>query len=266
VFAPEDLSLVRGEPAGRRRFLDELLCQLTPRLAGVIVDYDRVLRQRNTLLKTVRTSRAAANELATLDVWDERLIALGVGIMSARAELVSTLRSLVGEAYVDIAGPGQQAAIADYWSIAGETQPVTVPSDPEISEIFRAALTRVRSQEFDRGVSLVGPHRDDVVFTLNDLVARTHASHGESWSLALALKLASARVLKRNSPTGDPVLILDDVFAELDRSRRSRLSKAIEGYEQVLITAAVLEDVPPELASNIVHINSGAVVGGPVAP
>lgn len=270
MFAPEDLALVRGEPSGRRRFLDELLCQLTPRLRGVMADYDRVIKQRNTLLKSARARRISAAELTSLDVWDDRLVALGTEIIVQRAELVSLLQPLVNAAYSEIAGSGQEASLSESRSINGSGDDGLLvaslgdiaPTEDAISEIFRAALTRRREQEIERGVSLVGPHRDDLVLTLNGLPARTHASHGESWSLALALKLAAARILRKDSPTGDPVLILDDVFAELDKSRRSRLGAAISDYEQVLITAAVLEDVPADLAGHIVHICAGAVIDG----
>jgi len=273
MFAPEDLALVRGEPSGRRRFLDELLCQLTPRLRGVMADYDRVIKQRNTLLKSARARHISAAELTSLDVWDDRLVALGTEIIAQRAELVSLLQPLVNAAYAEIAGSDQEASLSEVRSIhgSGDDSLLVVSVDgiasteDAMSEIFRAALTRRREQEIERGVSLVGPHRDDLVLTLNELPARTHASHGESWSLALALKLAAARILRRDSPTGDPVLILDDVFAELDKSRRSRLGAAISDYEQVLITAAVLEDVPADLAGHIVHISAGAVIDGPAA-
>jgi DNA replication and repair protein RecF len=279
MFAPEDLTLVRGDPAGRRRYIDDVLCQLTPRLRGVMADYERVLRQRNTLLKAARARKTGVAELATLDVWDERLVGLGTMIIQARSALVSQLAPLVNNAYVEIAGPTHRVALEESWSITnpedaslglpsalsteGGSLSAAVPrSEDEISEIFRAALTRVRRQELDRGVSLVGPHRDDVILELNGLGARGHASHGESWSLALALKLASARLLRIDSPIGDPVIILDDVFAELDKSRRARLSAAISDYEQVLITAAVLEDVPPELAGHIIHIEAGTIIDG----
>jgi len=276
MFAPEDLALVRGEPSGRRRFLDELLCQLSPRLRGVIVDYDRVLKQRNTLLKSARARRVGVTELDTLEVWDERLVGLGAEIIAERANLVQQLQPLVNDAYTEIAGPTHQAALSNYWSITSSPETEAVDgafsgsvsessASFEIAKIFRAALARVQSQELERGMTLVGPHRDDFVFTLNNLPARTHASHGESWSFALALKLSAARLLRRDSATGDPVLILDDVFAELDKSRRARLGDAIADYEQVLITAAVLEDVPPELAENVVHISAGAVVSGPTS-
>jgi DNA replication and repair protein RecF len=212
-------------------------------------------------------------------VWDERLVGLGTMIIQARSILVAQLGPLVNNAYVEIAGPTHRVALEESWSITnpedasvglpsavlteGGSLSAAVPrSEDEISEIFRAALTRVRRQELDRGVSLVGPHRDDLILELNGLGARGHASHGESWSLALALKLASARLLRVDSPIGDPVIILDDVFAELDKSRRARLSAAISDYEQVLITAAVLEDVPPELAGHTIHIEAGTIIDG----
>lgn len=269
LFAPEDLALVRGEPGGRRRFMDELLVLRTPRMSGVIADYDRVLRQRNTLLKSARNASSA--NLSTLDIWDDRLIQFGSEIVSARTTLVKELAPEVNRAYSAIVGSDHSAHLANYLSIFS-TNPEDEASDatPAGSAVvsvelaataFRNSLARRRRAELDRGLTLVGPHRDDLALQLNALPARTTASHGESWSLALALKLASAAVLRRESSTGDPVLILDDVFAELDESRRARLADAIGDFEQVLITAAVPADVPQELATRVVRISAGRIVG-----
>jgi DNA replication and repair protein RecF len=277
LFAPEDLALVRGEPSGRRRFLDELLVLRTPRMSGVLADYDRVLRQRNTLLKSARASGVRGTQLSTLDIWDERLVAFGSEIIEARGALVADLVPEVTAAYGAIAGADHAASLASYLSILstgvdarniddGEAD-LTSPalrsdrlSAEETELVFRAALERLRRSELDRGITLAGPHRDDLVLTLNDLPARGYASHGESWSFALALKLASAAVLRRESNSGDPVLILDDVFAELDESRRGRLADAVQDFEQVLITAAVMNDVPERLAQNVVQIRAGKIV------
>ena len=269
LFAPEDLALVRGEPAGRRRFLDQLLVQLIPRFAGVIADYERVLRQRNTLLKSARGARVADGQLSTLELWDERLVALGSEIILGRQELVDRLRPHVAAAYASIAGDEQRAELAFQLSIRGarpdEEVAVDVdtghaPDPTEIVDLFRTALARVRRDELDRGLTLIGPHRDDLLLVLNGLPARGYASHGESWSFALSLKLASAAVLRAESPLGDPVVILDDVFAELDEGRRAKLATAIGDYEQVLITAAVFDDVPAPLAARTVHILAGRIV------
>jgi DNA replication and repair protein RecF len=274
LFAPEDLALVRGEPSGRRRFLDELLVLRSPRMTAVLSDYDRVLRQRNTLLKSARAS-GVRGQLSTLDIWDERLVEFGTQIIEARADLVSELAPEVERAYGAIAGKEHAASLASQLSILSANAEDPDSEDPsmairpdrltaeETAEAFRAATVRVRRAELDRGVTLVGPHRDDLVLTLNDLPARGYASHGESWSFALALKLASAAVLKRESSAGDPVLILDDVFAELDESRRSRLANAVEGFEQVLITAAVGGDVPEQLSGHSVLIRAGSIVTEP---
>jgi len=270
LFAPEDLALVRGEPSGRRRFMDELLVLRTPRMSGVLADYDRVLRQRNTLLKSARAS-GARGQLGTLDIWDERLVEFGSQIIEARADLVDELAPEVELAYAAIAGRDHAASLARQLSIlstatddADEPAIATLRRDrltaEETAEAFRAALVRVRRAELDRGITLAGPHRDDLVLTLNELPARGYASHGESWSFALSLKLASAAVLRRESNSGDPVLILDDVFAELDESRRDRLADAVDGFEQVLITAAVGGDVPGRLAGNTVQIRDGHIL------
>jgi DNA replication and repair protein RecF len=271
LFAPEDLALVRGEPSVRRRFADELLVQRNPRLVGVLSDYDRVLRQRNTLLKSARGAGVKGDKLSTLDIWDDRLIELGSVIIDARADLVSALGLPLRSAYRSVVdddhGPsiGLQLSILsadptadDQWS--NVEKPAEGEPGLNTRDSFRAALTRLRPKELERGVTLAGPHRDDLFFELNGLPAKGYASHGESWSFALALKLASAELLRQDSSTGDPVLILDDVFAELDQSRRRMLATAVRNYEQVLITAAVFDDVPEELTAHTVRIEAGAVI------
>ncbi len=272
LFAPEDLAFVRGEPSVRRRLLDTVLAQRTPRLAGVLADYDRVLRQRNTLLKSARASGVRGGGLSTLDVWDERLVTLGSEIVDERVALVDELREPVREAYHAVAGDDHDPRMLPLLSVDG-----AAPDDEHdeaherrgdvdavgtTRDRFAAAVARLRPRELERGVTLVGPHRDDVLFRLNGLPAKGYASHGESWSFALALRLGSAQLLRARSTTGDPVLILDDVFAELDRSRRARLAHAVRDFEQVLVTAAVLEDVPEELRARTVHIRAGRVVAG----
>ena len=272
LFAPEDLALVRGEPSGRRKFLDELLVLRTPRMSGVIADYERVLKQRNTLLKSARATGIRGDKLSTLDIWDERLVAFGSEIIEARGALIAELLPEVSAAYTAIAGAEHSATLASFLSIRSSSSaddaaeptadstsdaPITAA---EAARDFVASLARLRRAELDRGLTLSGPHRDDLVLTLNGMGARGYASHGESWSFALSLKLAAAHVLKRESTSGDPVLVLDDVFAELDESRRGRLAAAIDGFEQVLITAAVLDDVPEPLAAHIVHIKAGHIV------
>ncbi|GAA2076001.1 DNA replication/repair protein RecF [Pseudolysinimonas kribbensis] len=265
LFAPEDLVLVRGEPSARRRFLDELLVQTAPRFAGVIADYERVLKQRNSLLKSARGVRNP--ELSTLELWDERLVELGAEIIDARADLTQRLAPEVAAAYTRIAGDEHRAELGNALSILSDAvdEEVSDPASarlerPAIAEAFRAALVRLRRAELERGLTLAGPHRDDLVLMLNGLPARGYASHGESWSFALALRLASAAVLRLDSPLGDPIIILDDVFAELDETRRGQLAAAVGEYEQVLVTAAVVSDVPPEFAGRMVRIEAGAVL------
>jgi DNA replication and repair protein RecF len=273
LFAPEDLALVRGEPAVRRRFLDSVLVQRTPRLAGVLADYDRVLRQRNTLLKSARASGLKSGSLSTLDVWDERLIALGSEIIDERSSLIAALSEPVREAYRSVAGGDHSPRLVPLLTVDGA--PVEEDGDPAAaagspgSEIaagstrqrFGRSVAGLRSRELDRGVTLVGPHRDDVRFELNGMPAKGYASHGESWSFALALRLASAQLLRAESLAGDPVLVLDDVFAELDQDRRSRLAFSVQDFEQVLVTAAVFEDVPAQLRAHTVRIRAGSIEG-----
>jgi DNA replication and repair protein RecF len=231
-----------------------------------------VLKQRNTLLKSARASRVPASALSTLDIWDERLVNIGSQIIDERAELVRLLGDPLRAAYEAVAGDDHGPALVSSLSILGADEDAAAENNGVASthstpgagsstaETFAATLASVRPKELERGLTLVGPHRDDVVFMLNSLPAKGYASHGESWSFALALKLASAQLLRRDSSSGDPVLILDDVFAELDQFRRARLATAVAGFEQVLITAAVLEDVPDSLAAHVITIRAGSVV------
>lgn len=274
LFAPEDLQIVRGDPSSRRRFADQLLIQRTPRLAAVLADYDRVLKQRNALLKSARARGIRGEGLSTLDVWDDKLVALGSEIITARQRLAADLQQPVADAYAAIAGedhrpqlewalsvggadPEEDGADADE---AGEAQPYDkVAETHQIAELFRASLAAKRSKEIDRGLTLTGPHRDDLILRVRDLPVKGYASHGESWSVALSLRLASAELLRSESPAGDPVLILDDVFAELDADRRQRLASLTAGYEQVVVTAAVEEDIPQVLHAHVVRISAGTI-------
>ena len=256
IFAPEDLMLIRGEPSGRRKFMDDLIIQRTPRLAGVVSDYDRVLKQRNTLLKTAKVKDIDAGNLGTLDIWDERLIELGTEITAERTRLLRDLAGPLGQAYQAIAGSDHEVSIELKPSIEGTS------SASEYSEKFRALLESGRVQEIERGITLVGPHRDDVEFGLNNLPAKGYASHGETWSYALSLKLSAARLLRSESVLGDPILILDDVFAELDSARRERLAEAVADFEQTFITAAVAEDVPAQLMTQVFHVKKGTIQAG----
>jgi DNA replication and repair protein RecF len=255
VFSPEDLALVKGDPAGRRRFLDDLLVLRTPRYAGVIADYERVLKQRNTLLKTLYTARGSSRDaaLATLSVWDDHLVTTGSELLAARQALVADLAPYVGKAYEAVArGASRDDARIGYQS--------TVPDGGP--ESFRAELERRRDDEIGRGSTLVGPHRDELHLTLGPgddqrLPVRGYASHGESWSFALALRLASYDLLRADGD--DPILILDDVFAELDADRRAQLAQLVAGAEQVLVTAAVAADVPSQLQGATFHVAAGEV-------
>ena len=256
LFAPEDLALVKGDPSERRHFLDDLLVSRTPRLAAVRADYDRVLKQRNALLKTAALARRSGGpDLRTLDVWDMHLAKAGGELLAARLELVDALRPLVDKAYAAVAR-GSAAIGIEYSCSLGPD--VDLTADREVlAAALGAALAGVRSDELDRGITLVGPHRDELVLKLNDLPARGYASHGESWSLALALRLGSYDLLCADG--GEPVLILDDVFAELDVDRRERLAELVAPAEQVLITAAVAADVPEVLAGARYDVMDGQV-------
>jgi DNA replication and repair protein RecF len=268
LFAPEDLQIVRGDPSSRRRFADQLLIQRTPRMAGVIADYERVLRQRTALLKSARARGIRGEGLATLDVWDDKLVALGSEIIHARLRLASDLQGPVTDAYAAIAGADHRPKLEWALSARGgdpEEEDSAIGSATqeevrgEIADQFRAALQAKRSKELERGLTLVGPHRDDLILRVRDLPVKGYASHGESWSVALALRLASAELLRAESPAGDPVLILDDVFAELDADRRQRLAAITVGYEQVIVTAAVEADIPEALHRHVVRIHAGTI-------
>lgn len=256
LFAPEDLALVKGDPSDRRRFLDDLLVSRQPRWAGVRSDYDKILRQRNALLKsaapqrTRRSSRVRSDPHsapATLEVWDDHLATVGAQLLYARLRLLRDLRPLLTQNYRDVSATANEA-IASYRSSLGEDAAGSiaageVPSVNELRDLGLRAMENRRSAELERGVSLVGPHRDDLVFMLGELPAKGYASHGESWSFALGLKLGAYHLLRRDLGD-DPVLILDDVFAELDVGRRDRLAGLLVDGEQVLITAAVPQDIP----------------------
>ena len=270
LFAPEDLQIVRGDPSSRRRFVDQLLIQRTPRLSAVLADYDRVLKQRNALLKSARARGIKGEALSTLDVWDDKLVSLGSEIIVARQRLAADLQKPVADAYAAIAGADHQPQLEWALSVRGadpeedagrseSEEAAAVETTADIAEMFRASLHTKRSSELDRGLTLTGPHRDDLILRVRSLPVKGYASHGESWSVALALRLASAELLRSESPAGDPVLILDDVFAELDANRRQRLADLTAGYEQVVVTAAVEEDIPEVLHAHVVRINAGTI-------
>ena len=258
LFAPEDLAVVKGDPAERRRFLDDLLVARTPRLAGVRADYDRVLKQRNALLKSAGAAmrqRSSGPDLSTLDVWDTHLATAGAELLAARLELVDLLRPLVASSYASVARGSAEISL-DYVSSLGPDAPLQ-PDRAVLAEALLVAMGEARRRELERGLSLVGPHRDDLLLRLGPLPAKGYASHGESWSFALALRLASYDLL--TSDGGEPVLILDDVFAELDVDRRQRLAELVAPAEQVLVTAAVAEDVPAALSGVRVDVLAGEV-------
>jgi DNA replication and repair protein RecF len=266
VFSPEDLTLVKGDPSDRRRFLDDLLVLRTPRLSGVRADYDRVLRQRNSLLKTAGAARRGSSSqegaLSTLGVWDAHLARTGAELLAERLALVESLRPYVGKAYETVArGASRDDADLEYkpsFDLAGLTDRAG------LTEALLAEVERRRGDELDRGISLVGPHRDELLLSLGHgpadgrLPVKGYASHGESWSFALALRLASYDLLRADGD--DPILILDDVFAELDTERRAQLADLVAGAEQVLVTAAVAADVPEALAGTRYLVGGGEVV------
>lgn len=266
IFSPEDLDIVKRDPSNRRAFIDELIVQLTPRMAGVYSDYERVLKQRNTLLKSAKNIPSGSSSLSTLESWDQSLVRKGSEIIAARFDITDRLAPHLNAAYSAIADEKNDPAIKLRTSLLSND----VESDSsneflengnreEIENLFQLRLKEVRSKELERGVTLVGPHRDDLLLLLGSLPAKGYISHGESWSYALALKLASAELIRKEARAGDPVLILDDVFAELDSTRRSRLASLVSHNEQVIITAAVAEDVPSELSATRFYVKAGSL-------
>jgi DNA replication and repair protein RecF len=231
-----------------------------------------VLRQRNTLLKTARATGLKGDRLSTLDIWDERLVEFGSEIIRERLSLVDDLRGHLEAAYLAIAGADHSPRLSMQLSAMasdpdaddrGTVRVESAADAADVAEVFRATLARVRQRELDRAITLVGPHRDDLLFELNGLPAKGYASHGESWSFALSIRLAAAELVREQSSAGDPVLILDDVFAELDQPRRERLALAVAGYEQVLVTAAVEADIPQPLRGQVVRIAAGVILPPP---
>jgi DNA replication and repair protein RecF len=243
LFAPEDLALVRGDPAERRRYLDDLATLRRPAIAAVRADYDRVLRQRTALLKSLSGARHRGDQgaLDTLDVWDSRLAGHGAELMAARMALAGRLAPQVEKSYQLLAPGSRSASISYRTSLEIGTDPE--PDREYLEAALLAGLSARRTAELERGMCLVGPHRDDLELRLGGQPAKGFASHGESWSFAVALRLAAYELLRTDG--GEPVLLLDDVFAELDTARRSALGAVAESAEQVLVTAAVVEDLPP---------------------
>ena len=260
-FAPEDLDLIRRDPSDRRKFLDSSLMQLRPRLAGVKTDYDRVLKQRNALLKSARGLKNP--DLSTLDIWNEQLVTLGTEIASERLKLVTALAPLLQDFYAVLSDARDEIRLRLVSEVGGDDNEKWADIEPDArlySQLFFERLESLQRKEIERGITLVGPHRDELLINKDGLLAKTHASQGEAWSLALGLKLALGDVSRKTSDNGDPILLLDDVFAVLDKGRRERLVEFVTDYEQVIITAAD-ETMAPELSwSNKMHVISGDVI------
>jgi DNA replication and repair protein RecF len=251
LFTPEDLTIVRGEPGMRRKYLDEAVLTLSPRLHLVYSEYDRVIRQRNALLKSAR-GQSAQSVSQNLESWNEALVPLAAQITHNRHRVTIEVLPYLTSSYTTIA-PGHEIA----WSLDTTVDSSLSHEDLEIA--YREQIMLRAKEEVERGMTLVGPHRDDLLVTLNGLPSRTHSSHGEAWSIALSLRLAIAQAYRVDSPSGDPVMILDDVFAELDSSRRATLQDVVSGYEQVLVTAAVSDDVPQGFSAHSFMVRAGEV-------
>ncbi|WP_134324123.1 DNA replication/repair protein RecF [Cumulibacter soli] len=261
LFAPEDLALVKGDPGDRRRFLDDLLILRYPRYAAVKADFDRVLKQRNALLKTAGMARRAGRDgdLRTLEVWDAHLVEHGSALLHGRLELIDALRPHFVAAYAGVSGAVDTVGMHYRTSAADEPENVlsTAPSYDEIASMMAGRLAQVREREIDRALTLVGPQRDELVLELDEFPAKGYASHGQSWSIALALRLAAYELLRDEGT--EPILLLDDVFAELDSKRRAHLAALAQRAEQTVITAAVHDDIPRELSARTFEVVAGTV-------
>ncbi|CAB4548775.1 MAG: DNA replication/repair protein RecF [Actinobacteria bacterium] len=256
LFAPEDLDIVRRDPDDRRHFLDSTMALLRPRLAQLKIDYDRALKQRNALLKSAKFAKNP--ELSTLDIWDEQIASLGSKLTIARLELISELSPLLQDFYNKLS-PAQEKISLQLVSLNSQEQEEEI-TQSDIEKQLREKMLQLRDQELERGITLVGPHRDELLIQKNDLIARSHASQGEAWSIALGLKLAVAKLL-RDGSLGDPVVILDDVFSVLDPGRRSRILEFVLGFEQVLVTAAD-QSMAPEIEWSATYSISGGELSG----
>jgi DNA replication and repair protein RecF len=265
LFAPEDLAIVRGDPGERRRFLDDLVVARSPRMAGVRADYERVLKQRAALLKTAGPARRGGGvDLRALDVWDAHLAEHGAQILAARLAAVRDLGPHAVAAYAQVAPASEPLTLRYASSLSASlpelTDPGSVPDTKVLEAALLAQIAHVRGAELDRGVNLVGPHRDDLDLGLGALPVRGYASHGEGWSVALSLRLGSYDLLCADYPRGaEPVLVLDDVFAELDMSRRQQLALVASKAEQAIVSAAVASDVPEQLAGARYDVHEGTV-------
>ncbi|MDD7385162.1 MAG: DNA replication/repair protein RecF [Actinomycetaceae bacterium] len=291
LFSPDDLDLVRGDPQVRRSFLDSVMVQLHPRLASIASDYHKISVQRAALLKKLRAAQHAGRhvDLDALDAFSEPLVNLGSELTAARAQIISGLRPFVADFYARLTPHPAAARLAYRASVDASGVDLPRGEDfalhPESAEAsllhhdsvlqdvqavraqFRNLIEMRQKEEIDRGINLVGPHRDDMVLWLDSLPARGYASHGESWSFALALRMASWELLRTDESgmwagEDEPILILDDVFAELDSRRRSRLADIVQHATQVFITAAVGDDVPDSLAAHTFTVHQSVVHRG----
>jgi DNA replication and repair protein RecF len=278
LFAPEDIAIVKGDPDQRRRYLDDLLVSMRPRYAGVRADYERVVRQRTALLKSAKARGGVPR--GALEVWDDQLVSAGAALTAGRLRLVAAIRPLLTDCYSAVSGTERDTGLryrmsadpgdggpdtglpGDGGALGLRTADEPEPDQEKIALALRDALAARRLAELERAVCLVGPHRDELELRVGGLPSRGYASHGESWSLALALRLAAYQLLRREGAGGDPVLMLDDVFAELDAGRRDRLATLVASAEQLLVTAAVPADVPVGLAGARFRVAGGVITGG----
>lgn len=284
LFAPEDIDLVRSDPSGRRNFIDDIIFQLRPHLAEVKSDYEKILKQRSALLKRAGSiiKKGKKVDLSALDVWNQQLARNGAVLISARAKIIENLRPFVNTFYQEVSKSTSVARI-DYlcslereegteisqpldFAISEQTQKENdskrleqekeIQKEKEVFYRFIEVIKKIQPKEIERGQCLVGPHRDDLRLVIGKHPAKGFASHGESWSYALALRLAQWQVLRREE---EPILMLDDVFAEIDNKRRNQLAKLVKEAEQVIITAAVFEDLPEIKEAKIFKVTPGKI-------
>jgi DNA replication and repair protein RecF len=256
MFAPEDTAIVRGEPGDRRAFMDQLVISASPSMAAIYQDFERVIKQRNSLLKSLKL--ASSRDTSTLSVWNDKFVELATQIIVARQRYLSEVMPLATQNYAQLAADD----VLDFRYVPSffpESEDADLAEPAVVAGLVAEGIASKAKEEIERGISLVGPHRDDVEFMISGKLGRTHASQGETWSLALSLRLGTAQWLRQERASGDPIIVLDDVFSELDKSRRERLVGLVGDYSQLIVTAAVEEDLPTELGGSLVDVKAGVV-------
>jgi DNA replication and repair protein RecF len=253
LFAPDDVSLVTGSPSGRRRFMDVMLCQIDHHYLHALQEYGRVVAQRNSLLQRLR---GRPDPATLIEFWDEKLIVLGAEIISTRKAMLDLLNGFASEAYTDISGTREQLTI----SYKPNPEEAAQPSDGQLLESFRRRVAQLQTKEIYQGVTLCGPHRDDLQFHINGADAQYFGSRGQQRSVALALRLAELHYM--TDRTGEqPILLLDEALAELDDERRGLILRLMVEHPQVIATTSNLGALPEDFRerATLLRVEDGRI-------